>query len=123
MPQADALMGLGLPPDLAASLGNTVQAITCKGTSSGTAAQILEGARLVLLTGASSNTGAILPAGTGIGTPWYIFGVGTVAPVIYIPSGQSINNAASSLTLSAAIAGTVLIKTSSTQWYSIPLAP
>lgn len=123
MPTAEALMGLGMPPDLAAGLGNSVQSVTCKGTSSGTAASILEGAHCVLLNGTASNTGATLPANAGIGTPWFVFGVGTTAPVIYLPSGQTINSGATSLTLSAAISGTILIKTSSTQWYSVPLAP
>lgn len=123
MPTSDALMGLGLPPDLAAGLGLQVQTVTCKGTSSTTAANILEGAHLVLLNGTASNTGATLPSGAGIGTPYYCFGVGTTAPVIYAPTGQSINSGAASLTLSAAISGGILVKSSSTQWYSVPLAP
>lgn len=123
MATADALLGLGLPSSLAGALGNQIQAVTCAGTSSGTATAINDGARVVLLTGASSQTGAILPTNAGVGDVWYIFGVGSAAPVIYMPGSQKINSNATSLTLSAAVSGAVLVKTSSTQWYSVPLAP
>jgi hypothetical protein len=121
MPQDQDLMGFGMNPSLATLLGNNPQVITATGTTAGTAAKILS--HLALVNAQSSQTGVILPSGAHLGTPFYVFGTGAVAPVVYPPTGGAINSAAASVTLSAAIAGAIFIRTSANQWYTVPLAP
>lgn len=90
------LMGLGMPGPLATREGHNVAAITCAGTSSGTATSI--SASVAQLTAASSQTGAIFPSGMSLAKPFYINTVSTTSAVLYPPSGATINGA-SSLTL------------------------
>ena len=123
MPQPQDLMGLGIPPELAGELGNLPQSVTAAGTTVGTATAFSQ--HLALVTAATSQTGVILPSGAKIGTPYYIIGVGTAAPVVYPPTSGTINagSANAGLTLSGATATAILIRASSTAWYSFPLAP
>ena len=103
MPQAPDLMGGGLAPQIAGELGNTYQAVTGAGTSQSTAALIYE--HLVAVTGASSQTGAKLPSGAKIGTPYFIFSVGSAAAVIYPNSTTgTINGGSGGAALSGGIA-------------------
>jgi hypothetical protein len=120
-----------MPPFLAGELGNTVQAVTGAGTAQTTATAIQAEGKLVLVTGASSQTGAILPANAKIGTPYYIFSVGGTAAKIWPNSATgTINGGAggAGVTFSAGVAGGIFIKTATTSagvdtWYTIPLAP
>ena len=123
MPTPDDLMGLGLPPFLAGELGNVAQSVTATGTNVGGAAKPVAASHIILANGQSSQTGIILPTDALIGVPYYVVGVGANAPVVYAVSPQVLNAAAGSVTLSAATATGVFIRTSATQWYSIPLAP
>jgi hypothetical protein len=123
MPTPQDLMGFGIHPFPAGELGVFPGAVTASGTTAGTAKVIPTDVHFAAVTGASSQTGVMLPSGAKIGTPYYIVGVGSAAPVVYPNTGATINNAAASLTLSAATATAILIRYSSTQWYSFPLAP
>ena len=131
MPQASDLMGFGLPPFLAEQLGNTVQSVTGAGTTLATAAKIYSEGHLVLVTGASSQTGAVLPAAAKIGTPYYICSVGGTAAKIWPNSASGTINGGSAgagVTFSAAVASGIFIKTAQTSagvdtWYTIPLTP
>lgn len=116
------LMGYGMPPFLSGELGNISQSVTAAGTSSTTAATALTEGHIVLVNGQSSQTGVLLPTGAKVGTPYFFVGTGNTAPALYPPSSGTIN-AATSLTLSAATATAIIIRTSTTQWYSFPLAP
>ena len=121
MPQSQDLMGASMAWPLAAELGNDVTSINGAGTTAGAATPITS--HFVLVNGASSQTGAILPAGAKIGTPYFVVSKGSAAAVIYPPTGTTINNAAASVTMSAAVSAGIFIRASTTVWYTIPLAP
>jgi len=128
MPGSTALMGYGMSPFLAAELSNDVQSVTGAGTTQGTATAIQAEGHLVLVTGASSQTGAILPSGAKIGTPYFIYSVGSAAAVIYPNSTTGTINGGSAgggFTCSAAVSGYIFMKTAQTAagvdtWYTIP---
>ena len=121
MPQSQDLMGFGMQYSLAGELGNDVSSIHGAGTTAGAATPITT--HFVLITGASSATGAILPSNAKIGTPYFVVSVGSAAAVIYPPTGGAINSAAASVTMSAAISAGIFIRSSKNQWYTVPLAP
>ena len=129
MSTPEDLMGFGMAPFLAGELGNRPQSINGAGTTQATATAILAEGHLVLVTGASSATGCILPTSAKIGTPYYVCSVGGTAAKIYAPVGGTLNGVASStgITFSAAAAAGVFIRTSSSAtapaWISIPVAP
>ena len=118
-----SLMGTGMPPDQASLVGSHIATITAAGTSAGTATAIPANTGVALVNGQSSQTGAILSASTPLAYPVYVFATGATAPVIYPPTGHTINSGASSVTMSAAISGAIFMRTSTTQWYTVPLAP
>ena len=122
MVQPADLMASGLPFSLASLIGSSIKSITATGTAVGTAAPIDGVTGVALVNGQASQTGVQLSAQTSLATPIYLFGTGAVAPVIYAPSGHTINGA-SSLTLSSAIAAAIIMKVTATAWQSIPLAP
>jgi hypothetical protein len=121
MPTAQDLMGLSMPWDLAGELGNDVSSINGAGTTAGAATPITT--HFVLVSGASSQTGAILPANAKIGTPYFVVSKGSAAAVIYPPANNTINSGAASVTMSAAVSAGIFIRASTTVWYTIPLAP
>lgn len=125
MPTPDDLMGYGMPNFLAGELGNRTQSVTGTGTAQTGGAAILSEGHIALVTAASSQTAVVLPSGAKIGTPYFIVGVGSAAPIVYPPSGGTINagSANAGLTLSAATATAILVRASTTAWYSFPLAP
>lgn len=119
MPSQTDLMGLGMPPLLAQKLGYQPEAITCAGTSSGTAAAIHS--KMVKLVAASSQTGAILP----VAAPgdWFFISCDhatTASAVVYPPAGATITNA-SSVTL-AQDKNMIVWQYSPTLWYHVILA-
>lgn len=89
MPTQTDLVGVGMPPLQAAVLGNQPQAVTCAGTTQATAAAIRT--HNTELTAAASQTGAILPSGALIGTPYYTACVSSTAAVVYCPIGATLN--------------------------------
>lgn len=122
MPTAFDLMGFGTPPALAGELGNSPQAVTGTGTSQTTAAPIYE--HLASVTASGGNTGAILPSGAKIGTPYYVCSVSGTAALIYPPVGHTLNGTLNqAVTMSAATTAGIFIQFSSKNWFTIPLAP
>lgn len=102
MPTADDLMGLGMPPDMAAQLGNQPSNLTATGTTQATAALALT--KNVYINAQASQTGVILNAGSKIGSPHY-FANGTASAasaLIYAPTGHLLNGVASSTPLTLA---------------------
>lgn len=93
MATSSDLMGLSIPPGAAGLLGLNPSAVTCAGTTSGTATAITTA--LSNLTAASSETGAILPASMPLGTPYVVNTTSSTSAVVYPPSGATINGASS----------------------------
>lgn len=108
-------MGLGTPAAVASLLGYNPTSLTCTGTSAGTAAAITS--KLVNLTAASSQTGAILPSGLTLGSRSYVACTSSTSAVLYPPTGATINGA-SSLTI-AQNKTAEIIRFSSTIFFSI----
>lgn len=89
------LMGLGMPGPLASRLGYNPTTLVCTGTAAGTAATMTS--KMVTLTAAASQTGAIIPSGLSLGGVMYINTdhATTATAVVYPPSGATIDNGAS----------------------------
>lgn len=115
MPQSQDLMGFGMDPFSSGLLGNDPQALAGTGTTQGTAAAILS--HLVEVTGASSNTGAILPASAHIGTPFYVASVGGTAAKIYVPSTHTLNGTTNGGATFSAAGLLIFIQTSRGKWW------
>lgn len=115
MPQQTDLVGLGLPAQLAAVLGNQAAAVTAAGTTQATATAIMT--HLAIVTAAGGATGAILPSGALVGTPYYVTSLGATAPVIYCPVGHTLNAVSNGgCTFSASPGTLIFMKTGSTTW-------
>ena len=123
MAQPTDLMGLGMSPLLADLVGSAIQTVTCTGTSSTTAAPINFDTGMALLNAVASNTGAILSVNTYLQDPVTVIGTGTAIPVVYPPSGHTINGSSSGLSLVANAGRTTIIRVSATVWYSLPTVP
>jgi hypothetical protein len=122
MPQANDLMGYGMPPSLAGELGNTPVALNGAGTTQTTATLITE--KAVTVTGSSSATGVIFPAMAKIGTPYYITSIGSTAAKVWPPVGHTLNGSLNTgVTFSAQYASGIFMQISSKVWVSFPLAP
>lgn len=117
MPTGDDLIGSGMPPLLAAELGNQPSTLITAGTAQGTAAAVLT--KNVTLTTAGSQTGAILPATAKIGTPYYFFNPTATSGVIYVPSGHYLNGSQNAGLTLAQNKGAILIQNSTGRWSSI----
>lgn len=83
------LMGLGMPGALASRLGFTPTTLTTTGTSATTAAAIQT--KLTILTTASSQTGAILPAAASLGGIFIVTNPTATTGIVYPDSGGTIN--------------------------------
>lgn len=93
---ADALMGLGLPAQLAQLLGGNPSQLTTAGTTQGTAV-IIKSTNTELLT-AASQTGALLPISpdnANVMIPYMVANPTATTGVLYAPTGHTINGAAS----------------------------
>jgi len=93
---ADALMGLGLPAQLAQLLGGNPNQLTTTGTAVGTAA-LIKSTNTELLT-AASQTGAILPASpdnANVMVPYMVANPTATTGVLYPPTGHTINGTTS----------------------------
>ena len=129
MPTSDDLMGLGMTPFLAGSLGNETQTVTCIGTANTTTATINTSPHTVILKAAAGATGVLLPVNAKIGTPYYIFNTGSAQGIVFPPGSGTINTvvAATGLTMSANVSGGVFMRTGGTAaaptWVTFPLAP
>lgn len=117
MPTGPDLVGLGVPGELAAVLGNTDSTVTCAGTAQATATSIKT--HNAALSAASSQTGAILPSAAKIGTPYYFVCTSSTAAVVYVPVGQLLNGTTNgSFTLAQNKAG-ILWQYKLNNWTSI----
>lgn len=116
MPRPGDLMGAGMPPLQAAELGNEVLSINGAGTTQATATLITS--HMVAVTAASSQTGAILPIGGLIGTPYFVASVSGTAAKIYCPVGHTLNGTSNGgATFSTATGLLIFIQTSRTVWF------
>lgn len=91
MPQTTDLVGLGMPSQLAAVMGNDPNLVTCAGTSQTTATTIKT--HMPELSAAGGATGAILQSTAKIGTPYFVLCSSSTSAVLYPPVGQYINSA------------------------------
>jgi hypothetical protein len=121
------LMGLGMPPSLAGSLGITPVALTGAGTTQGAATLITT--RFPICTASGGATGFVLPASPKLGEPYYIVSVGTTASKIWPGTGGTINggSANAGVTFSASPAAAIFVctavTTTSATWVTIPGTP
>lgn len=120
MPTQSDLVGIGMPPLQAAVLGNSANALTCTGTTQATAAAILT--HNVELTAASSQTGAALPSGALVGTPYYAACVSSTSAVIYVPVGHSLSGTGNAGLTIAQNKAAILWQSSLKQWRAVPAA-
>lgn len=89
-------MGVGMPPQHASRLGNSVNdPLVAAGTIAGTATAIQN--KITNVTAAASQTGVIIPAAASLGSVWYIScdHATTASAVVYPPTGATITNASS----------------------------
>ena len=120
MPTREDLTGLGMAPELASVLGNTNTALTCTGTSQTTAAAILS--HNPELNAQSSQTGAILPSGAKIGTPYYITNgtVSATGAVVYVPVGHWLNGTLNSPYTIGQAKASILWQYKKSWWAALP---
>lgn len=95
-------------------------AVTAAGSTQGDAAQLYHGFNVV--TGADGTKGVILPTAVP-GMIVYVKGVTSGVLKIYGKTGAAINggSANAALSLTTGLMPTILIASSTTQWYTIPL--
>lgn len=86
---SDALMGLGMPAQLAALLGGNPSVLVCAGTTQGTAATVKT--KNVELTAAGGATGVIPPAIFPVMENILFFNSSATTAVIYVPVGHTLN--------------------------------
>lgn len=86
MPQSTDLVGLGVPAQVALHLGNDAVTLTTTGAAQNTAATITS--TNVELSTSGGATGAILPSGALIGTPYFVFTSTATTGVVYPPVGH-----------------------------------
>lgn len=114
MPTSQDLMGFGTPPAAAGLLGNDPSSINGAGTTQATATAIKS--TLTSLTGASSQTGAILPSDGKIGTPYYVYDVGSVRGKVYCPVGHTLNGTSNGGCTFSALGVLIFMRISTSAW-------
>lgn len=120
MPTSSDLCGVGYAPEQAMLIGNDANVVVGTGTSQGTAATIKS--HMPEINAQSSQTGAILPSGAKVGTPYYITNGTTSATsaVIYVPTNHFLNGTINSgYTIAQAKAG-ILYQYKKGWWASVP---
>lgn len=118
MSSAIDLSTVGMPTEQSIRVGLTSGAITAAGTTSTTATAIPPQLTFVILTAASSQTGAILSSSVELLTPIYIVNPSGTSGEIFPPSGQSINGATAttgSMTVDT-LGGAIFVRYSATAW-------
>jgi hypothetical protein len=93
MASSVALMGVGMPAQLAARLGMDPSNLTTTGTTQATAAKALT--KNVKLVTAGSQTGSIIPSTAEVGDVYYFFNSTATTGIVYSPTGSTLNGAAS----------------------------
>lgn len=99
MPTQDALMGLGMPPQLSEILGGNPAVLTGAGTTQADAAKVLS--KNIELAGAS-NSGAVIPATAQVMDVYYFYNGGANSVIVYAPVAHTLNSAASTTGLTIA---------------------
>ena len=117
MPQSQDLMGASMAWPLAAELGNDVTSINGAGTTAGAATPITS--HFVLVNGASSQTGAILPSGATLGAQFYVTCPTATTAVVYCPVSGTMNGTTNAGLSLAQNKTAVFIRNSNTDWVSI----
>lgn len=117
MPTETDLVGLGVAPQLAQSLGNQPNVVTCAGTAQGTATTILT--KNSELSAASSQTGAIIPSTAHIGSPYFVFTSSSTSAVVYVPSGHYLNGTQNAGLTVAQNKGAILWQYKKNYWASV----
>ena len=110
-------MGLGIPGPLANRLGNTPSAVTCAGTTSGTATKLYN--KVNILTAAGGATGAILPSEASLGSVWFITNPTSTTAVLYPSTGTTFNTSVATSLNIAQYNSVIAVRTSATTWMTI----
>lgn len=100
MTTAVDLMAFGMGGELSRRLGQTPTTLVTTGTTQATAALVLS--RLVTLTTAGSQTGAIVQAASAIGTEYIFSNPTATSAIVYAPVGHTLNGGASTTGLTLA---------------------
>src|SRR5882672_7742058 len=93
---ADALVGLGLPEQLAQLLGGNPNVLTCVGTTQATTTAIIKSTNTELITAGGANA-CILPAtpdNVNVMVPYNIVNPTATLGLIFAPSGHTMNTGA-----------------------------
>lgn len=94
------LMGLGMPPALAANLGNTPATVAGVGTAQSGAGVINKENSVTLLTTSGGATAFILPNLLSLGRPFYIWNTSATTALVYPPVGGNINGVGANTAIS-----------------------
>jgi hypothetical protein len=119
MPMAttDALMGFGVPAQLASLLGGNPNVLTTTGTTVGAAAVLKS--RNTELSTAASQTGAIPPTTAAVMEPYFITNPASTSAVLYVQSGHTLNGSLNGTKTLAQNSNTILWQYKKTFWVSI----
>lgn len=112
------LIGLGVPPAVAAAEGYNVATLAGVGTAQSGGATI--GATMTRVTTAASQTAIVLPANMPQGSPYFVFNTTATAALLFPPSGCAIDGG--STDASVAIAqnrGRMVIRLSATEFRTV----
>lgn len=112
-----ALMGHGMPPQLADLLGGEPNVLTCTGTAQGTAATVKS--KNTELSAASSQTGAILPSASNVNSEFFFFCSSSTSAVVYVPSGHYLNGSQNAGLTIAQNKGAIIWQYKKGYWASI----
>lgn len=119
MAQKRQLTGSGLAGQAANYIvGNCASGLTATGTSATDALPLTD---VNEFTTVASSTGALLPAGASPGDQVTLYNIGAQTLTVYPPTGETINNAASSYTVATTKVG-IFTKVSNTRWCAGVLA-
>lgn len=116
MARPSDLMGVGLPPTLAAMLGNEPLAQTAAGSTQATATAIRSHLITMTATGAD---GLILPSAASVGTPYFVFNSSGSTGLVYCPVGQTMNTTSNGSLSIATHKMAMFIQVSKGVWASI----
>lgn len=121
MPESTALMGLGMPPELAARLGNDPNALTAAGNNSqANAATVVS--HISTVTTAGTTNSIKFGVNAPVGTPFWVFNTTATALNVFCPLGANMNGSLNSSLSVAQNKLAVFIQTSKGNWAGIVAA-
>lgn len=118
MAAADALCGIGVPPEVAKRVGWRAIALTPTSTTQGTGVIVANNENVIVnLATAGGATACTLPANAAIGDMVFVNNLSATDAVVFPPTGQTIGQASanSSVTVDK---GALFIKSGATSWAS-----